>query len=72
MEQTPGNKTLITEDELTADNPYHLLYCLGAIFAAVSAALYFTVYHFCLKKRCLAPNYRKSTPNQTPPVQGTQ
>lgn len=42
---------------------YHKIYCVGAISAAAIALIYFFAYHCCLKKRCLAPPYRKEPTN---------
>lgn len=45
-----------TENEFEA--PYYLVYCVGAVTAAVVAVVYFFLYHCCLKKKCFAPLYR--------------
>lgn len=42
---------------------YHRIYGIGAISAATIALVYFFAYHYCLKKRCLAPPYRKEPTN---------
>lgn len=49
-------KNVLTKDEFRA--PYHVIYCVGAVTAAMAAVVYFFLYHCCLKKRCFAPLYR--------------
>jgi len=75
----PTNSSAVNEAEsgvfwiLGVDDfqsPYHVLYCSCSIFAAGAATLYFLLYHCCLKKKCLAPNYRKNPVNQPPLVHG--